>query len=645
MNDFLDLPPIAQCQGRVVLPGSKSISNRVLLLAALAHGTTPIENLLESEDTDVMQAALKALGVSIHKRDGIFYVRGAKGKIQNQQGEFFLCNAGTAFRFLTAVLAISSGNYVLSGIERMNERPIGDLTDALKQIGAQIEMENEGFPPLKIAPFADNGERKILLKGDISSQFLSALLMALPLTGKAFEIKIDGVLISKPYVAMTIALMQQFGVAVVEQNGVFLTPENAKYQSPGNFRVESDASSASYFWALGALLSKDGVQTEGIPEHSIQGDVAFLKVLREMGAVVFWRNQRWGVRRGANGLKAITVDANDFPDAAMTLATLAAFADGTTTIKNIASWRVKETDRLSAMATELKKLGVGVKTTADSIVITPPEHFNFKPASIATYNDHRMAMSFSLFSAAIPLRIENPECVGKTFPNYFAALHNLVDAVPVIAIDGPSASGKGTIAQKVAQQLGFHYLDSGALYRLVAFAAFEKNLALTVENERTLAEIARNLPVGFKNGEIFFNEKIVSDAIRTEEVGNAASFVAAMPLVRRALLFLQRAQRLSPGLVGDGRDMGSVIFPDAPLKIYLDASAEVRAERRYKQLKEKGFSVNLAALTDEMRARDARDLNRPNAPLLKAADAVLIPTDDLTIDSVVAAVLKAYQNL
>ncbi len=644
MNDFLDLPPIAQCQGRVVLPGSKSISNRVLLLAALAHGTTPIENLLESEDTDVMQAALKALGVSIHKRDGIFYVRGAKGKIQNQQGEFFLGNAGTAFRFLTAVLAISSGNYVLSGIERMNERPIGDLTDALKQIGAQIEMENEGFPPLKIAPFADNGERKILLKGDISSQFLSALLMALPLTGKAFEIKIDGVLISKPYVAMTIALMQQFGVAVVEQNGVFLTPEHAKYQSPGNFRVESDASSASYFWALGALLSKDGVQTEGIPEHSIQGDVAFLNVLRKMGAVVFWRNQRWGVRRGANGLKAITVDANDFPDAAMTLATLAAFADGTTTIKNIASWRVKETDRLSAMATELKKLGVGVKTTADSIAITPPEHFNFKPASIATYNDHRMAMSFSLFSAAIPLRIENPECVGKTFPNYFAALHNLVDFVPVIAIDGPSASGKGTIAQKVAQQLGFHYLDSGALYRLVAFAAFEKNLALTVENQQVLSDLAKNLPIVFQNNHIFLNQQNVTDLIRTEKIGNMASIVAAMPLVRESLLFLQRTFCQKPGLVADGRDMGTVVFPDAPLKIYLDASAEIRAKRRLNQLNEKGFSANLADLIADMKARDFRDVNRPNAPLRCAKEAFVIDSNHKSIDEVLALVLAQYQK-
>ena len=644
MNDFLDLPPIAQCQGRVVLPGSKSISNRVLLLAALAHGTTQIENLLESEDTDVMQAALKALGVSIHKRDGIFYVRGAKGKIQNQQGEFFLGNAGTAFRFLTAVLAISSGNYVLSGIERMNERPIGDLTDALKQIGAQIEMENEGFPPLKIAPFADNGERKILLKGDISSQFLSALLMALPLTGKAFEIKIDGVLISKPYVAMTIALMQQFGVAVVEQNGVFLTPENAKYQSPGNFRVESDASSASYFWALGALLSKDGVQTEGIPEHSIQGDVAFLNVLRKMGAVVFWRNQRWGVRRGANGLKAITVDANDFPDAAMTLATLAAFADGTTTIKNIASWRVKETDRLSAMATELKKLGVGVKTTADSIAITPPEHFNFKPASIATYNDHRMAMSFSLFSAAIPLRIENPECVGKTFPNYFAALHNLVDFVPVIAIDGPSASGKGTIAQKVAQQLGFHYLDSGALYRLVAFAAFEKNLALTVENQQVLSDLAKNLPIVFQNNHIFLNQQNVTDLIRTEKIGNMASIVAAMPLVRESLLFLQRTFCQKPGLVADGRDMGTVVFPDAPLKIYLDASAEIRAKRRLNQLNEKGFSANLADLIADMKARDFRDVNRPNAPLRCAKEAFVIDSNHKSIDEVLALVLAQYQK-
>lgn len=644
MNDFLDLAPIAKCQGRVVLPGSKSISNRVLLLAALASGTTSIENLLESEDTAIMQAALKALGVSIQKRDGIFWVRGSTGKMPNHNGDFFLGNAGTAFRFLTAVLALSNGNYLLSGTARMHERPIADLVAALKSIGADITYtQNNGFPPLKIAPFVENGVHQICLKGDVSSQFLSALLMALPLTGKAFEIAIDGVLISKPYVAMTLALMRQFDVEVLEKNGVFYVPEKVRYASPGNIRVESDASSASYFWALGALLSKEGILVDGIPEESIQGDMAFLKTLQKMGAVVFWRNQRWGVRQGAKPLKALDVDANDFPDAAMTLATLAAFAQGTTTIKNIASWRVKETDRMSAMATELKKLGVSVKTTENSISITPTK--NLRPACIATYDDHRMAMSFSLFAAGIPIRIENPSCVNKTFPQYFESFFNVTEPVPVIAIDGPSASGKGTIAQKVAEKLGFHYLDSGALYRLVALVAFEKNIAPTVENEAFLAEIAQNLQVYFENGRIFLNQKEVGDAIRSEEVGNAASVVAALPSVRRALLFLQRVQRRAPGLVGDGRDMGSVIFPDAPLKIYLDASAEIRAQRRYKQLKEKGFSANLAALTEEMRTRDARDLNRKSAPLLKAADAVLIPTDDLTIDAVVAAVLKAYQNL
>ncbi len=642
MRDFLDLPALTGACGNIILPGSKSISNRVLLLAALSHGVTRISNFLESEDTDVMQAALKALGVSIQKREGVFWVRGSKGKIPNQQGEFFLGNAGTAFRFLTAVLSLSQGHYVLSGTPRMHERPIGDLTDALKQIGAHIQMENEGFPPLNILPFEDNQNRTIYLKGNVSSQFLSALLMALPLTQNAYTIRVEGNLISKPYVQMTLSLMRTFGVEVESENNIFKTPANAHYQAVEELKVEGDASSASYFWGLGALLSEEGIFTEGIMQPSIQGDVAFLDALTQMGAKVTKEKNRIGVKKGSFPLKPIHIDANDFPDAAMTLATLALFANGTSRITNIASWKVKETDRLEAMQNELQKTGAKVETGEDWMSITPPQ--TLKTLSVATYNDHRMAMSFALLSAKIPLRIENPECVEKTFPTFFKEWEKLVQFVPVIAIDGPSASGKGTVAQKVAQQLGFHYLDSGALYRLTAFFALQKNIALTVENEEELAQIARNLPVTFQNGDIFLKGEKVTEEIRTEEMGKAASIVAAFPKVREALLFLQRTQRQLPGLVGDGRDMGSVIFQNATLKIYLDASVTERAQRRYKQLKEKGFSANLPSLIEALQKRDEEDKTRANAPLRHQADAVWIDTEGLTVEEVTQKILALYRH-
>lgn len=417
----LKLRPVSRAAGKITLPGSKSISNRTLLLAALAEGITDIHALLSSDDVDRMLDALKLLGVTLEQTaEHDWRVTGTAGKIPNRQAELFMGNAGTAIRPLTAALALSSGNYSLSGVPRMHERPIGDLVDALRQAGANIEyLGNTGFPPLKISPATIDVSQPIRIRGDVSSQFLTALLMALPLTGKATQIEVIGELISKPYIEITLNLMQRFGI-YVQRDGWqrFIIPANSIYQSPGNIHVEGDASSASYFLAAGAI-GKGPVRVYGIGRDSIQGDVRFCEALEQMGTRITFGDNWIEASAPAGKLKAIDLDCNHIPDAAMTLATAALFADGPSRLRNIASWRVKETDRLSAMATELRKLGAIVEEGPDYLQITPSETMT-PDAAIDTYDDHRMAMCFSLVVLGnTPITINDPECVAKTFPDYF----------------------------------------------------------------------------------------------------------------------------------------------------------------------------------------------------------------------------------
>jgi len=426
--ESLALKPASLARGHVVLPGSKSISNRTLLLAALANGTTEIRDLLASDDTERMLEALTTLGVRLEKTgDHDYRIIGTGGTFSNKQADLFLGNAGTAFRPLTAALALSDGNYKLSGVPRMHERPIGDLVDALRQAGADISyLENLGFPPLTIAPAKINSQAPIQIRGDVSSQFLTALLMALPLTGKEFVIEVVGELISKPYIEITLNLMARFGVTVQREGWQrFIVPANSRYQSPGTIFVEGDASSASYFLAAGAI-GKGPVRVEGVGKHSIQGDIKFAVALALMGANISF-GENWVEANTTNEkLKAIDLDCNHIPDAAMTLAVAALFADGTTTLRNIASWRVKETDRLAAMAIELRKVGAVVEEGTDYITITPPEKLT-PNALIDTYDDHRMAMCFSLVSLGnTPITINDPKCVAKTFPDYFDRFSSII---------------------------------------------------------------------------------------------------------------------------------------------------------------------------------------------------------------------------
>jgi 3-phosphoshikimate 1-carboxyvinyltransferase len=422
----LHLPAVHEVSGSVKLPGSKSISNRTLLLAALSNGVTVIHDLLASDDTARMLEALHTLDVKLENMgNDAWQVHGCGGNFPNKNADLFLGNAGTAFRPLTAALALSQGSYHLHGVPRMHERPIGDLVDALRQIGCEITYKNNaGFPPLQISSAKVDVSQPIKIRGDVSSQFLTALLMALPLTGKAATIQVVGELISKPYIEITLNLMKKFGVDVQRdgwQN--FTVPANSVYKSPKIIFVEGDASSASYFLAAGAIACHKplpiGLSVQGVDFNSIQGDAMFAKELLKLGIPVTASANMISVTSPKEKIKGFTLDCNHIPDAAMTLAILALFAEGTTTLKNIASWRVKETDRITAMATELRKVGATVVEGADFIQITPPEKLT-PNAVIDTYDDHRMAMCFSLVSlAGVPITINDPKCVAKTFPDYF----------------------------------------------------------------------------------------------------------------------------------------------------------------------------------------------------------------------------------
>jgi 3-phosphoshikimate 1-carboxyvinyltransferase len=645
--EFIQLPPLRRVAGTVKLPGSKSISNRMLLLAALAEGTTEIRDLLDSADTKVMLTALASLGIGLEsKGPNCWRVRGAGGVFPVKQGDLFMGNAGTAIRPLTAALALSGGNYKISGVARMHERPIGDLVDGLRQIGCDIRYTGkDGYPPLELFPADIKLDGPIKVRGDVSSQFLTALLMGLPLTGKTAVIEMTTELISKPYIEITLNLMARFGVKVEREEWKrFTIPGGQGYRSPGVMYVEGDASSASYFLAAGAI-GGGPVRVEGVGRQSIQGDVKFANALATMGARITWGDNWIEACAPESGkLKAFDLDLNHIPDAAMTLSVAALFADGKCTLRNIASWRVKETDRIVAMATELRKLGATVEEGEDWIAVSPAPTLQAN-VGIDTYDDHRVAMCFSLAAlAGIPVRINDPKCVSKTFPDYFDAFARV--AAPVIAIDGPSASGKGTVAQRVAQTLGYHFLDSGALYRLTALAALKVNVSL--DDEVAVAAVAAGLPAEFVGDKILLSGEEVTEAIRAEDVGVVASKIAALPAVRTALLDRQRAYRRFPGLVADGRDMGSVVFPDAPVKVFLTASAEARAERRYKQLIDKGMPDNMRPLLQDivkdLKDRDARDAARSVAPLKQCADADRVDTTALNIDEAVAAVMDSIRR-
>ncbi len=669
---FLDLPPLVRAGGTLRVPGSKSISNRALLLAGFCDGTTVLEGLLLSDDTQVMMTALRALGARIEGDATRMTVVGVGPRPAVTSGHFHLGNAGTAMRPLAAALAViasaTGARFELSGVARMHERPIGDLVDALRALGCGVDcLGREGYPPLAVHRGSTGLDltRPIRVRGDVSSQFLSALMLALPLRDGDTDalIEVDGPLISRPYVDLTTAVLARFGI-VVEALGeqAFRIRAGQTLRSPGRYAVEGDASSASYPIAAGALAAaaEAPLVVEGVGEGSIQGDIGFVDAVRAMGARVELQPGRLVVSRGRFPLAPLHLDCTAIPDAAMTLAALALYADGPSRLSGIASWKVKETDRLAAMADALRACGARVAVGDDFLEIAPP--VAWRPATIATCDDHRMAMAMSLAAfnpvaaaptaasvdgTGVPIRILDPGCVAKTWPDYFEALFSVVapapDSVPVLTIDGPTASGKGTLAAGVARALGYRLLDSGAVYRAAALAAIDAGIA--ADDEATLAALARRLDLAFEeDGRVVLAGRVVDDALRLEHVGAMASRISAWPAVRAALLDAQLAFRRLPGLVADGRDMGTVVFPGAELKVFLTAGAGERAERRHKQLISKGIPANIDALRADLEARDARDRGRAASPLKPAEGALMLDNSALSIEASVEAVLVAWQE-
>lgn len=420
----LRLEPISLVNGSVTLPGSKSLSNRILLLAALAKGTTVVENLLDSDDIRHMLGALKLLGVNVELNEDktVATVQGVGGEFLTPSEPLFLGNAGTAYRPLTAVLAAVKGEYELIGEPRMEERPIGHLVDALQSLGGNVNyLKSKNYPPLKICGGEIAGGQ-VEIDGSISSQFLTALLMAAPLFNGDTTISIKGTLVSKPYIDITLDVMARFGIQVSHDDyQTFKVKGSQQYQAVERIMVEGDASSASYFVAAAAIAGGE-IEIKGVGAKSVQGDIGFAKVMEQVGAKIVWYDERLVVRKGQ--LNGVDIDANAIPDAAMTLATVALFAKGPTAIRNIYNWRVKETDRLHAMATELRKVGADVVEGEDYIEITPPEQFN--DVAIDTYDDHRIAMCFSMVAVGgKAITINDPKCTYKTFPTFFKVLESV----------------------------------------------------------------------------------------------------------------------------------------------------------------------------------------------------------------------------
>ena len=422
-KDKLTLSPIHEISGIVNLPGSKSLSNRILLLSMLAEGQTEIHNLLDSDDVRRMVEALEILGIQFEEKraENLISVSGTAGKIPVSEATLMLGNAGTAIRPLTAAMTLGHGRFVLDGVTRMRERPIIDLVDGLSQLGANLRCLNgTDCPPVEVIADGLPGG-KTRLSGAISSQYLTAILLVAPYAKSEVEIEIIDKLVSVPYVEMTMRLMRHFGVSVNHKDFQTFQIPRQNYQSPGKLYVEGDASTASYFLA-GAAITGGSVTVKGCGTESIQGDSRFAAVLEQMGAKVDWGARQ--VKLTGSTLNGIDVDMNQMPDAAMTLAVTALFASGPTAIRNIYNWRVKETERLKAVSTELRKLGAEVEEGQDYLVIHPPTRV--KIASINTYDDHRMAMSFSLVACGkSSVTICNPDCVSKTFPDYFEVLAGL----------------------------------------------------------------------------------------------------------------------------------------------------------------------------------------------------------------------------
>lgn len=638
--DALEHPPDAE----IVVPGSKSITNRALLAAALASGTSRLTGLLDSADTRAMIGAVRALGASVElEADAtVATVTGVAGVPAPGPVEVFVDQSGTVSRFVTPAVALGRGTYTVDGHHQMRARPMADLFEALGSLGVHLEPGGErGRLPVAVEATGLAGG-SVRLPGHVSSQFVSGLLLAAPCASGELEIELTTAPVSVPYLQMTVAVQEAFG-ATVE-----VSPDWRHFSvRPGGYRctvyaVEPDASSASYFFAA-AAMSGGRVRVPGLHRASLQGDVAFVEVLEAMGAEVRWEADAIEVRGGAP-LSGGRFDLSDFSDTVPTLAVVAAAAEGTTHIDGVGFIRAKESDRIGATVTELGRCGVPADELDDGILVhgDPDRPVPAEPTLVHCYDDHRIAMAFTVLGLRTgAVMLDQPECVAKTFPGFFDVVEQLRDpghGVTVVAIDGPAGSGKSTIGRALAGRMGLDYLDTGAMFRAVAHAALVHGV--DPSDTAAVAELARRSTIEVGDDTVSVDGSDATAAVRSPEVTAVVSAVAANPFVREQLRDAQRAwARARGGGVIEGRDIGTVVFPSALLKIYLTASPTERARRRAEQA-----GLDERAVLSDIERRDGADSSRRHAPLAEATDAVVVDTTGLAVDEVVSRLVTMVEE-
>lgn len=615
--------PSLPIRASVSVPGSKSITNRALVVAAMADGVSTLVAPLHSDDTDAMVECLEALGVRIDRWTPVWRVEGQNGRFEPTDTVLDARASGTTARFVTALATLATRETIVDGVPRMRERPIGILTNALRSLGAGVS-DAAGYPPVSIEGGGIDGGA-ITMDGSVSSQFVSAVLMAAPYARAAVRIELTDIA-SRPYIDQTLEVMQAFGADAEWEENETLVVDCTGYRAI-EYAIEPDASAAAYPLAAAAVTG-GSVTVQGLRRNSQQADLAFIPVLESMGCSANW-NERGLELSGPDRLKGVDVDMNHAPDAVLALAVVALFADGETRIRNVPNLRIKETDRLAALATELTKLGAEVDEHPDGLTIQPGP---LRGASIATYDDHRMAMAFSIAGLRVPgVVIQDIECVSKTWPGYFEDMEHFTRPA-VVAVDGPSGVGKSTVSRAVADRFGWGHLETGAYYRLATLAVLRSGVDPTDPME--VAPVVAAAELGMREGLATLEGEDVTDLLRSEEVTANVSAVSAMPDVRAQLVAKQRAWVASEGpSVVEGRDIGTVVFDDAPIKVYLTASAEERARRRARDLDL--APEQLDELIAKMQKRDEIDSTRKASPLRAADDATVIDTSNMSIDEVV----------
>jgi len=620
-------PLVEPPNARLDLPGSKSITNRALVVAGLADGESELSGVLFSEDTHVMMDSLQKMGVGIRQNlNGLSVsISGTGGGLERPGETLWVHQSGTTARFCLPLAALIGQEITIDGDEQIKNRPHEELCKALQSLGAQIEyLEAPNSFPL-VVNGKDLQGGQISLNGGISSQFISALLLAAPCFPDQLELNIDGDLVSRPYIDMTISVMQAFGAQVQRVNDRRYVISPTGYRN-SRYEIEPDASAASYFFAA-AAISGGSITVEGLGSRSIQGDIGFVDIVEKMGAKVVRSDNALSVT-GTGSLIGIDASMKEISDTVPTLAAIAPLASGPTVISDVAFIAQKESDRVTALITELRKIGAKAEKTETGMVIYPGK---VQKGTIHTYDDHRIAMAFSILGLVVPgITLDSPQCVAKTFPSFFDVLDQVRVAgdakLSILAIDGPAGSGKSTLAKQVAKQLSLEYLDTGAMYRSVAAVALAQSASL--DDEAEIAEIAERINIRFDDGRVYVDDDDLTEAIRSPEVNAAVSQVAANPGVRSIMRRQQRSwARVRGGGVLEGRDIGSVVFPEARLKVYVTATPEERARRRSL---ESGRSVE--DIMEEILQRDTKDSTRGDSPLVADQEAVVIDTTGKTID-------------